>query len=57
MAAGILRLVADDAERARFSTNAQEAFHSRFTLQAMVDAYMELYRNTPRFLRAANNGV
>ena len=48
MAAAILRLAASDAERKRFSTNAEEAFHSRFTLQTMVDAYMDLYRNTPR---------
>ncbi len=48
MAAAILRLAASDAERKRFSTNAEEAFNSRFTLQTMVDAYMDLYRNTPR---------
>ncbi len=48
MAAAILRLAASNAERKRFSTNAEEAFHSRFTLQTMVDAYMDLYRNTPR---------
>jgi glycosyltransferase involved in cell wall biosynthesis len=48
MAAAILRLAASDAVRERFSTNAEEAFHSRFTLQTMVDAYMDLYRDTPR---------
>ncbi len=50
MAAGILRMAGSDAQRAQFSTNAFEAFHSRFTLQTMVDAYMELYRNSPRAL-------
>jgi glycosyltransferase involved in cell wall biosynthesis len=46
MAAAILRLAASDEERAQFSTNAKETFYSRFTLQAMTDAYMNLYRNT-----------
>ncbi|MHB1674815.1 MAG: glycosyltransferase [Acidobacteriaceae bacterium] len=53
MAAAILRLARGDAERQQFSTNAEEAFHSRFTLQTMVDAYMDLYRNTSRALHAA----
>ena len=53
MAAAILRLARDDAEREQFSTNAEEAFHFRFTLQTMVDAYMDLYRNTSRARRAA----
>lgn len=53
MTAAILRLANGDAERAQFSTNAKDAFHSRFTLQAMADAYMDLYRNTPRIRRAA----
>jgi len=53
MTAAILRLTNGDAERAQFSTNAKDAFHSRFTLQAMADAYMDLYRNTPRIRRAA----
>jgi glycosyltransferase involved in cell wall biosynthesis len=48
MAAAILRLAHDDAEREQLSKNAEEAFRSRFTLQAMVDAYADLYRNTPR---------
>jgi glycosyltransferase involved in cell wall biosynthesis len=48
MTAAILRLAANDAEREQFSVNAQGAFHSRFTLTAMADAYMDLYRNTPR---------
>jgi glycosyltransferase involved in cell wall biosynthesis len=52
MAAAILRLACCDAERDLFSTNAESAFHSRFTLQTMVDAYMKLYRNTSRARRA-----
>jgi glycosyltransferase involved in cell wall biosynthesis len=52
MASAILRLAASDAEREQFSMNAERAFHSRFTLQIMVDAYMNLYRNTPRARRA-----
>jgi glycosyltransferase involved in cell wall biosynthesis len=53
MAAAILRLAGSDAEREQFSRNAEAAFHARFTLEAMVDAYMDLYRNTPRARRAA----
>jgi len=53
MAAAILRLAGSDAEREQFSMNAEAAFHARFTLEAMVDAYMDLYRDTPRARRAA----
>jgi len=53
MAAAILRLAGSDAEREQFSMSAKAAFHARFTLEAMVNAYMELYRNTPRARRAA----
>lgn len=48
MATAILRLAAGDAERAQFSTNAKDAFNTRFTLHAMADTYLDLYRNTPR---------
>ena len=51
MAAAILRLAGSDAEREQFSANAEAAFHSRFTLQTMVDAYMDLYRDTARARR------
>jgi glycosyltransferase involved in cell wall biosynthesis len=54
MAAAILRLAGDQLEREQFSRNAEAAFRLRFTLQSMVDAYMDLYRNTPRARRAAN---
>jgi glycosyltransferase involved in cell wall biosynthesis len=48
MAAAIVQMAGGDAERQRFSANARDAFQSRFTLEAMVDAYMDLYRNTAR---------
>ncbi|MGD0740570.1 MAG: glycosyltransferase [Terracidiphilus sp.] len=48
MGAAILRLAGSDAARERFSVNGEAAFHSRFTLQTMADAYMELYRDTAR---------
>ena len=51
MAAAILRLARSNEEREQFSRNAEEAFHSRFALQTMVDAYANLYRNTPRARR------
>jgi glycosyltransferase involved in cell wall biosynthesis len=54
MAAAILRIAGSDAEREQFSKNAEATFHSSFTLQTMVDAYMNLYRNTTRARRAAN---
>ncbi len=53
MAVAILRLATSDEERAQFAANAAQAFRSRFTLHTMVDAYMDLYRNTPRGHRAA----
>ena len=48
MAAAILQMAGSETARAEFSANAKAAFQSRFTLQTMVDAYMDLYRNTPR---------
>ena len=48
MAEAILHIANGDTERAQFSKNAESAFRASFTLQAMVDAYMDLYRNTPR---------
>ncbi len=53
MAAAILRLAANTEEREQFGANAEEAFQSRFRLQTMADAYMELYRGTARARRAA----
>ena len=46
MAEAILLMANNDAERAQFSANAEVAFRSCFTLQAMSDAYMNLYRKT-----------
>ena len=51
MTAAILRVSGSDAERMQFSVNAESAFRSGFTLQSMVEAYMGLYRNTPRARR------
>jgi glycosyltransferase involved in cell wall biosynthesis len=48
MAAAILRLADSEAERMQFSKSAEEAFHTRFTLETMVEAYMDLYQKTPR---------
>jgi glycosyltransferase involved in cell wall biosynthesis len=45
MSAGILRLAKNDALREEYSRNAKDAFESRFSLQTMVDAYMDLYRS------------
>ena len=52
MAAAILRMASSNAVRVRFSTKAKDAFQSHFTLETMADAYMNLYRKTPRVRRA-----
>lgn len=52
MASAILRMAGNDEERERFTKNGEEGFHSHFTLGAMVDAYMDLYRNTAGVRRA-----
>jgi glycosyltransferase involved in cell wall biosynthesis len=54
MAGAIIRLAVSNAEWAQFSTNAKNAFRSYFTLQAMADAYMDLYRNTTGASRKVN---
>jgi glycosyltransferase involved in cell wall biosynthesis len=53
MAAAIVRMASDPAERQQFSINAEVSFRAHFTLETMVDAYMGLYRNTVRARRAA----
>jgi L-malate glycosyltransferase len=53
MAAAILRLAGSKADWERYSKHGERAFHSHFTLQTMVNAYMDLYRNTPRARRRA----
>jgi glycosyltransferase involved in cell wall biosynthesis len=52
MATAILRMAEDHVEREKFSGNAKKAFHAHFTLEAMVDSYMNLYETTPRRSRA-----
>jgi glycosyltransferase involved in cell wall biosynthesis len=48
MSAAILRMASSASERKVFSMNAEVTFRANFTLQAMNDAYMDLYRNTAR---------
>ena len=45
MAEAIIRLAFSEADRRRFASAAAQAFHSMFSLQSMVTAYEELYRN------------
>jgi glycosyltransferase involved in cell wall biosynthesis len=54
MSAAILRLADSDADREQFSGNARTAFESRFTLETMVDAYMDLYKSTARMQSGSN---
>jgi glycosyltransferase involved in cell wall biosynthesis len=51
MGEAIVRLAKSDAEREQFSRSGESAFHRYFSFQTMVDAYMGLYRNTPRARR------
>jgi len=53
MAAAIQRMASNNGEREHYAANAKKAFVSQFTLQAMVDSYMDLYRNTQRIRRTA----
>lgn len=48
MADAIVRMATYDTERSEFSCNALASFHERFSLNTMADAYMNLYRDTPR---------
>ncbi len=48
MAEAIVKMAINDAERQQFSKDAKAEFFSRFSIQAMNDAYMSLYRSTPR---------
>jgi glycosyltransferase involved in cell wall biosynthesis len=54
MAAAILKLASNETEREKFAANAESTFRAHFALQTMVDAYMDLYQNTPRARRAAS---
>lgn len=53
MTDAILKLARGNADRERFSKNAEAAFPASFTVQAMTQAYMDLYRNTARARHAA----
>jgi L-malate glycosyltransferase len=53
MSTAILRLANNPGEWGHFSTNAEAAFESHFTLKTMANAYMDLYQSTPRALRKA----
>lgn len=55
MAAAIVRVAANNVARKRFSMAVEASFHALFTLQTMVDAYGERYRDTTRTGRAAIN--
>jgi glycosyltransferase involved in cell wall biosynthesis len=57
MAAAMVRMATRNQERAQFSSNAETAFHSRFTLRTMADAYMDLYTNTRRTRRGRTQPV
>jgi len=45
MTTAMLHLASNDKERLCFSKNAIESFHSHFTLETMLGAYMELYQS------------
>jgi L-malate glycosyltransferase len=51
MSKAIVRVASAPAERQQFSRNGEAAFVKYFTLEAMVDAYMDLYRTTARARR------
>ena len=53
MASAIVRLASNAEKREQLSEKAVSAFHERFSLQTMVSAYFDLYRNTPRMRRRA----
>ena len=54
-ASAIIEMASSDAARKEFSKNAEETFHSQFTLERMVGAYMDLYRNTVGARRVAKS--
>ena len=54
MATAILSLASSPTEREQFAMNAEAAFRTHFTLHVMLDAYMNLYRDTARAKRIAN---
>jgi glycosyltransferase involved in cell wall biosynthesis len=52
MAAAILRFASNNEERKQFSKNAETAFHECFSMEIMVEAYMNLYRKSLRRRRS-----
>jgi L-malate glycosyltransferase len=48
MSAAILRMAGNSGDREHFSRNGEETFHAKFTLNAMVREYTDLYTRTPR---------
>jgi L-malate glycosyltransferase len=55
MTNAILQLASGDAERARMGENAVAAFRAHFSLESMCDAYMKLYKDTPRARKTLGN--
>ncbi len=55
MAGAILRMASSETGREQLSIGAKTAFTARFSLQTVVDAYMDLYLNAPRALPLASN--
>lgn len=53
MSEAIIHLASNAAQREQLSEKAIASFNKRFSLQTMVAAYMDLYRDTPRARRAA----
>jgi glycosyltransferase involved in cell wall biosynthesis len=56
MAEAILRMARSEVERKQFSTGAEGAFLSHFTLESMVEAYADLYRGQGHANRLASSG-
>jgi glycosyltransferase involved in cell wall biosynthesis len=54
MASATLAMARSESRRKQFSMNAEEAFHSRFTLSRISEIYLNLYNNTARARRAGN---
>jgi L-malate glycosyltransferase len=55
MSEAIIRLASNAAQREKLSEKAIASFNERFSLQTMVAAYMDLYRDTPRVRRSAKH--
>jgi glycosyltransferase involved in cell wall biosynthesis len=51
MGRAIIRMATHDSERNEYSSHAIASFQAQFSLKTMSDAYMNLYRDTPRARR------